>query len=93
MTGTAVSDGEGLLDVAPVEGGDPGVDAGLGLDQTDVGEPGECLAHRGAAETEALGEFAVLDLFPGSEFSAHDGVAQTVEDLVAEETAGDRAVE
>ena len=86
-------DGEGLLHVTPVECGDAGVDAGLGLHQTDLGEPGERLAHRGAAETEALGELTVLDLLTGDEFAAHDGVAQPVEDLLAEEAAGDRAVE
>ncbi|MFH8658358.1 hypothetical protein [Streptomyces afghaniensis] len=45
--------GEGLLDVTAVEGGDARVDAGLRLDQADVREPGERLAHRGAAETRA----------------------------------------
>ena len=86
-------DGEGVLDVAPVEGGDAGVDARLRFDQADVGEPGERLAHGGAAQTEALGELTVPDLLAGDEFPAHDGVAQAVEDLVTEEAAGDGTVE
>ncbi|GAA2622861.1 hypothetical protein GCM10010307_07710 [Streptomyces vastus] len=53
-------DGEGFLDVTAVESGDAGVDAGFGFDQADVGEPGERLAHWGAAEAEALGEFTAL---------------------------------
>jgi hypothetical protein len=69
---------QGCGDVVAVERRDACVHARFGLDEPGVGEAGEGLADRRAAEPETLGDLAVPDLFPRSEFAADDRVLETL---------------